>query len=648
MSLHNHLEDEIYCRILNSLLLKTLQHYLLIQSSQWHTLKSKQFSYYEQTQSESFREKEDGIETLLYLLQYLLQQLPGITISLSGSSVEECPLAYFCSMISDRLRAEPYLFNPYLNLLAAIANTSQSSADAVYQFIEKAPSEHISWTLMLNSLNEGEQLMQTDTAQRGLLDPDVTGFIAILGLLSSVLRHASDCSSIRSNLQVNTVTLCIRLLHQPVHIVLKARICSLLECVVSDPHYAQLLLQQLEYGRILSTDTSSGLRYELETIETGSEAYPLTCSFLRLLLAITDSLSPRVVLASNAFPTFLQFVIRDVFLRCEQRVCLPTRPAEKWLMISLCLQFLSSFLPLFQELSIDVLSESDRNLQQRLASVIGELLCGNEVLHQILSIPSITPSHSLLKQQISSDGIADSSVLVDFALFDAYSFQVRAIYDAIALVRQLLEVTPEVISRLSLRSQLPGTVSLVTSLASQLLADSHIAMTLLIHITDSLEPNLQLITLQVLRCLSDQLNSDLLVSLFDGYPEETMAIRAACNELCRSVLFLQQQDLSTDGKNKEESSEQELRRQACSVLLDLLVAHASVEFPSVVSVLLALPQSLVSIRAPGSVCLLGTLVTFLDSPALVSLHSVLGSKITRLFFLLCSHHDVGFISFSHF
>ena len=169
-------------------------------------------------------------------------------------------------------------------------------------------------------------------------------------------------------------------------------------------------------------------------------------------------------------------------------------------------------------------------------------------------------------------------------------------------------------------------------------------MTLLIHITDSLEPNLQLITLQVLRCLSDQLNSDLLVSLFDGYP---MAIRAACNELCRSVLFLQQQDLSTDGKNKEESSEQELRRQACSVLLDLLVAHASVEFPSVVSVLLGLPQSLVSIRAPGSVCLLGTLVTFLDSPALVSLHSVLGSKITRLFFLLCSHHDVGFISFSH-
>ena len=627
------------------MLLETLQHYLLIQSSQWHTLKSKQFSYYEQTESSPY-EKEDGVETLLYLLQYLLQQLPGVTLSLSGSSVEECPLAYFCSIISDRLRAEPYLFNPYINLLSAIANTSQQSAEAVYQFIDKAPSEHVSWTLMLNSLNEGEQLMQTDSAQRGLLDPDVTGFIAILGLLSSVLRHGSDCPSIRSNLQINTVTLCIRLLHQPVHIVLKARICSLLGCVASDPSYAHLLLHQLECGRILSTDVSTGLRYELETIETGSEAYPLTSSFLQLLVVIIHTLSPPVVLSSSVFPTLLQFVLQVVFLRCSQRVFLPTRPGEKWLLSSLCLQFLSSFLPLFQELSNDVLSESDRSLQQRLSGLIGELLCGNEVLHQILSIPSITPSHSLLlSSQIPSDGIADSCVFVDFALLDAYPFQVRAIHDAIVLVCQLLEVTPEVISRLSLRSQVPGTTSLVTSLASQLLADSHVTMTLLIHLTDSLEPSLQLVTLQVLRRLADQLNSDLFVSLFDAYPEETMAIRAACNEICRSTLFLQHQDdFSMDG---EEMSEQRLRRQACCVLLDLLVAHASVGFPSVVSVLLALPQSLTTIRAPGSVCLLGTLVTFLDSPALLSLHSVLGSKVTRLLFLLCSHHDVCFISFSH-
>lgn len=147
-------------------------------------------------------------------------------------------------MVADRLRAEPYLFNPYLNLLAAIADTSKQSADAVYEFIEKAPTEHVSWALMTNALNEGERLLHSDSAQRGLLDPDVTGFIAILGLFTSVLRHGSACPNIRSNLQVDTVTLCLRLLHHPVHVMLKAGVCSLLSCVACDAVYAQSILRR--------------------------------------------------------------------------------------------------------------------------------------------------------------------------------------------------------------------------------------------------------------------------------------------------------------------------------------------------------------------------------------------------------------------
>ena len=121
----------MYRRILTSLVFETLVKYLQVQSSQWHTLKTKQFSYYEQTRSQTVPEKEDGLETLMYLLRYLLQHLPETVLVLTGSSVDECPLGYFCSMVADRLRAEPYLFNPYLNLLAAIADTSKQSADAV-------------------------------------------------------------------------------------------------------------------------------------------------------------------------------------------------------------------------------------------------------------------------------------------------------------------------------------------------------------------------------------------------------------------------------------------------------------------------------------------------------------------------------------
>ena len=65
------------------------------------------------------------------------------------------------------------------------------------------------------------------------------------------------------------------------------------------------------------------------------------------------------------------------------------------------------------------------------------------------------------------------------------------------------------------------------------------------------------------------------------------------------------------------------------MLLDLLVAHAAAEFPSVTSTLLALPQSLAAARQENSLqSLLGSCLTFL------------AAKIARLLFLLCFHREV--------
>ena len=266
---------------------------------------------------------------------------------------------------------------------------------------------------------------------------------------------------------------------------------------------------------------------------------------------------------------------------------------------------------------------------------------------------SITPSHSLIQLKgLSSDGIADASILVDFSLVDAYAAQVRVIRDATVLLRQLLEVTPEAISRLGLRVQTSGTPALVTCLAPQLPPEGATTMALLFHITASLEPSLQLTSLRLLRQLADQLNPELFVSLFESYPDESRAIRIACNELLRTTLFRQQRDgslpLLSNGEVSPDVSDEEKRVEACRVLLDLLVAHGSVQFPSVVSSLLAFPQSFSAARIPSSVsCILATLITFLDSPALLSFHAVLGAKVVRFFCLLCSHRDVGHQHSSH-
>ena len=91
----------------------------------------------------------------------------------------------------------------------------------------------------------------------------------------------------------------------------------------------------------------------------------------------------------------------------------------------------------------------------------------------------------------------------------------------------------------------------------------------------------------------------------------------------------------------EEVDGSRLRAETCRVLLDLLVAHAAAEFPSVTSTLLALPQSLAAARQENSLqSLLGSCLTFLAYPALVCDHPVLAAKIARLLFLLCFHREV--------
>ena len=121
--IHQHQSDGVFSTIITNVAFDLVSRYLLVQSSQWHTIHSKQFSLYESMEA-GRQEDEDGLETIVYLLDYLFSHLPGLRIVLTGNSVEECTLPYFCTMLSDRLRAEPYLLNSYLRLRASIESTS--------------------------------------------------------------------------------------------------------------------------------------------------------------------------------------------------------------------------------------------------------------------------------------------------------------------------------------------------------------------------------------------------------------------------------------------------------------------------------------------------------------------------------------------
>lgn len=713
-----HGNDKAYQRILFLLLYELALQYLRVQASHWHTIVSKQFVLYEQT-SKQPSDKSDGLETLVYFMQFVLFHLPGLQVTLSGNSVEENILAYFCTMISDRLRAEPYLFNTYIYLLAAIAGTSSASADAVYEFIDKAPSEHVSWPIMVNALNEAEKLLQSEGAQRGLLDPDLTGFIAILTLLANIIQRSTACPTIRSSLQMNTIEVCLKLLHQPLHVVLKAKLCQVLAAIAREECYAELVLKQLEYGRILNIDPAvssanassanananggmmagmatgvgtsagtsmgtsmgsagtagsvsgtctGGIAWELDVVETGAQAYPLTTSFLELVLVLFQTLGSKRLLRSPVFPAVMRFTIHNVFLKSGERSYLTIRSGERWHAERLCCELMAAAVKMVDEAGEDALVE------ERAWLVTAELLRGGELLRRLLAIPQQELRHTVLPMKhLVSDCISDSSLLVAFELIDAYPCQVALLRQAMSLLAHLLSVSAETISRVGLRYQTAAAPSLVTSLASHLLTDSTATIALLLHLADAGEPFLQLLAARILRLLADQLQTPLFLSIFDSFPAETAAIRHACNDLAISTLFTAQPDAFAPGAAQSDAlspnaslraapravedatcgyevpaDDAQLRAETCRVLLDLLVAHAAAEFPSVTTTLLALPQALAAARQENSLqSLVATFLTFLAYPALVTYHPVLAAKIARLLFLLCSHREVCLLFSTH-
>ena len=264
----------------------------------------------------------------------------------------------------------------------------------------------------------------------------------------------------------------------------------------------------------------------------------------------------------------------------------------------------------------------------------------------MLTTFTTTLSHTFVDHALPTDRIAESSMLIDLHLLDAYPFQVQLVQEMANLLIHLLQVTPEMISRLVIRPQTSRTSSLIPSMASQLLANGAVTISILSQVTTTTNPALQLAILRILRLLADQLSGELFASLFTAHLEEASSIFSACNHLLSDVLFSSHRnrdlDLATPTNLPETASREVIQAEAGRVLLDLLVAHAEAPFPSPTSVLLSLPHSLQTARAiPPRMCLLNTLIAFLEHPELVFLHAVLAGKVVRMFFLLCSHHDVG-------
>lgn len=239
-----------------------------------------------------------------------------------------------------------------------------------------------------------------------------------------------------------------------------------------------------------------------------------------------------------------------------------------------------------------------------------------------------------------------------------YSIQLQLVQQSLLLIRQLLEITPEMICELGLFDQ-SSKSSLVSSLSSHLLTDSSTTIMILFNISKQNVPSIQYLSLQILKLLVEQVNTSLFITLFDSYPVEATTIRTSINQLFIHGLFNYKQDicqlvfptqsgpLGQLGQLNE--SQDKIQSQSIQLILDLLIAYGQNSFPSIVSSLLLLPQSFsISHMECSLSTLFNTLLTFLETPSLVAFHPLAASKAVHFIYLLCLHHDVFRYSFNSF
>ena len=256
---------------------------------------------------------------------------------------------------------------------------------------------------------------------------------------------------------------------------------------------------------------------------------------------------------------------------------------------------------------------------------------------------------------LSTDYLSENQIFIDFDLLNDYSIQLQLVQQSLLLIRQLLEITPEMICELGLFDQSSKT-SLVSSLSSHLLTDSLTTVMILLNISKQNVPAIQYLSLQILKLLVEQVNTSLFITLFDSYPVEATTIRTSINQLFIHGLFDYKQDLcqlvfpTQSGQlDQLNESSDKIQSQSIQLVLDLLITYGQNSLPSIVSSLLLLPQSFsISHMECSLSTLFNTLLTFLETPSLVAFHPLAASKAAHFIYLLCLHHDVFNSSFNSF
>ncbi|RUS70914.1 hypothetical protein EGW08_021327, partial [Elysia chlorotica] len=279
--------------------------------------------------------------------------------------------------VSGDLLAAP-LFLPYIHMLKGLA-TGPHCAYHCFSLlrVNGGQANPVSWDHIFASMHQyftslrqeaygagdaqGSAMYRSNTG-RSMTRQELEAVCACLRLTRHIAEQSETCrSAFCENQQWSVVMVLFGLLSCSVPFTMKGEILRTLASIAQTPVFAATIWQALESSQILPTISShdkkqpNSIKVELEEVESRNEEFPFTRGFLQLMSALTQFPVPLGLGAGTRTPGFdpyLDFILNSVLLKYDTRAY--KERAEKWQVVSSCLEILVKLLSDYQLTSEDL------------------------------------------------------------------------------------------------------------------------------------------------------------------------------------------------------------------------------------------------------------------------------------------------------
>ena len=326
------------------------------------------------------------------------------------------------------------LFIPYIKFLTSLCSYEES-AQRIYDYLRfynrsSLHESNLSWDHFISALSKYYQnlrieeptvdsIYRSSRQVRAITPQELEGLVSVLQLMAAVATHDETARvELGTRSSYSPIELCVGLLTCRVPMSLKTQLIRVLTAFSISPSIAMTVWQCLEAAAIVPSNSgapgysSQGIRQDIEEVESSAEEFPLSQSFINLLIQLVESGVPgqlNTSARSQSFTSYISLVIQHIFIPHDSRTY--RRAEEKWKIALLCCK-------LFHKLVLDYKPVSKDSTQQASSQsgyqIMIDMVHDSNLLKQILNV--LHDAVHILEQHTEILGLDDLQSSVQLIL----------------------------------------------------------------------------------------------------------------------------------------------------------------------------------------------------------------------------------------